>query len=200
MWSLWTSVIVVGMVLMLCHGILMFIVLGLSYVWENWSWWQRRRAHHVLSTCGASLAGDSLHISLQPLCSSRVQNQVFLALFISKVSCLLSRLSLSILWLLCSLFFMRFHFTTFFDLLIFVFSSFLYVHSFLFICLKLIATVMNESKMRLGIATECGQFLKCDVLKKYLKVLAAHWIERCFPTRVPQTIVRGSARNRGLSK
>jgi len=59
-WSLWTSVIFVGMVLMLCRGILMSVVLGLSYVWENRSWWQRRREHHVFSACGASLAGDSL--------------------------------------------------------------------------------------------------------------------------------------------
>lgn len=60
MWSLWMTVIVVGMVLVLCRGILMFVVLGLSYVWENRSWWQRRREHHVFSACGASLAGDSL--------------------------------------------------------------------------------------------------------------------------------------------
>jgi len=32
---------------------------------------------------------------------------------------------------------------------------------------------MNESKTKLGIATECGHFLKCDIPKKYLKMLAA---------------------------
>jgi hypothetical protein len=121
------SVIVVDMFLMLCRGILMFIVLGLSYVWENRSWWQRRRAHHVFCTCGASLAGDSLHILLQSLFSSRVRiKSLSLALFVSKVSCAHSRLSFSSLWLHWSLFFMWFHFNDilwFIDFRFQIFSS-----------------------------------------------------------------------------
>ena len=37
---------------------------------------------------------------------------------------------------------------------------------------------MNESKTKLGIATECGHCLKRDIPKKYLKVLAALRIGR----------------------
>jgi hypothetical protein len=60
--------------------------------------------------------------------------------------------------------------------------------------------VTNESKTKLGIATECGHFLKCDIPKKYLKVFGrtAHWIQQRLATRVPQTIGRSSATNRGL--
>jgi hypothetical protein len=35
-------------------------------------------------------------------------------------------------------------------------------------------------------------------MKKELKWLLMHTVRQCFPTRVPQNIVRGSARNRGI--
>ena len=116
------------------------------------------REHRVFSVGGASLAGDSLRFF-----SSRVKDQPLqlsssLKLAAFSVACLYPACNCSVPSSSCD-FTLRHSLIYWFSF----FTSFLYIHSFLFICLKLIATVMNESKTKLGIATECGHFLKCDI-------------------------------------
>jgi hypothetical protein len=46
---------------------------------------------------------------------------------------------------------------------------------------------MNESKTKLGIAAECGHFLKCGIPKKVSQSVGrtGHWIQQRFIARFP---------------